>query len=114
MLLAESARGVYEEFALAVRGPQGEKCLDALRILLDQHLPPGKAWIWQGEGFAVPEGVVFSAPFMDLRPFVCSLPLDMLGFRYIQFCDFKLNAFSQCISSYSAVQYLVRSVFACF
>ena len=37
-------------------------------------------WVWHGEGFASPESLVFTEPFMDLRPFVYSLPTEMLAF----------------------------------
>ena len=38
-------------------------------------------WIWHGEGFTNIENVVFRDPFMDLRPFVYSIPTEMGQFR---------------------------------
>ena len=38
-------------------------------------------WVWHGDGFTNPEHVVFEEPFMDLRPFVYSIPSEMGQFR---------------------------------
>ncbi|ESN95266.1 hypothetical protein HELRODRAFT_193608 [Helobdella robusta] len=40
-----------------------------------QNVPP--QWIWNGDGFSPDTRVVFSAPFMDLRPFIHSLPVEL-------------------------------------
>lgn len=38
------------------------------------------SWIWHGEGFTYPNRVVLIAPFMDLRPYVYSLPTEISSF----------------------------------
>jgi len=76
VLLAESARAAYDEMT--------RHDAAVVRAILEEHIlfgPGGSSvWIWHGEGFTSADGVVFVAPFMDLRPFVHSLPADMIVF----------------------------------
>ena len=39
-----------------------------------------KDYIWHGEGFCGPKQIIFSEPFMDLRPFIYPLPTEMAAF----------------------------------
>jgi len=64
VLLAEMARTAYDVLS--------KHDVEEVRGLLAEHIPSGE-WLWHGEGFTVPQGIVFNAPFMDLRSFVCSL-----------------------------------------
>ena len=48
-----------------------------LELLQNEQL---SEWVWNGEGFCSPAHIVFQQPFMDLRPFLYSLPSDMKPF----------------------------------
>ena len=86
---AEKAK--FIQMAISVY-TQLSKCpvSDIRKLLCENNMTN---WIWHGEGFASPESIIFTEPFMDLRPFVYSLPTEMLAFS-----DFfqEMGVSSQC------------------
>ncbi len=47
-------------------------------------------WIWHGEGFTTPDNIVFTNPFMDLRPLVFSIPREMERYNvFFELCGVK-------------------------
>lgn len=69
---------LYMELCRAIYSELTKHNLEEVKSVLEQHV--GDDWIWNGEGFVSSNRVVFSQPFMDLRPFIFSLPAEMTMF----------------------------------
>ena len=39
-----------------------------------------RSWIWNGDGFSSPEVVLLEKPSIDLSPYICTLPQEMIQF----------------------------------
>ena len=71
VMYLEITRAVYSELS---RQPE-----DDVHRLIDENKL--ESWVWHGEGFTSPRQVVFHEPFMDLRPFVYTLPVELVLFH---------------------------------
>ena len=71
-LYAETVRCLYVELSR----------LDDVGVVYEALTQRGvECWVWNGDGFAAPDRVVFVPPsFMDLRPFVYGVPGEMLPY----------------------------------
>ncbi|KAL9966873.1 hypothetical protein ACROYT_G025009 [Oculina patagonica] len=50
---------------------------DVVKALRDLDIP---AWIWNGDGFSSPSVLLSEKPPIDLSPYICSLPSEVLQF----------------------------------
>lgn len=69
---------LYMELSKTIYSELTKHDISEVKELLEKHV--SEDWIWNGEGFVSPSRVVFVQPFMDLRPFVFSLPAEMALF----------------------------------
>jgi len=71
-LYAEIVRSIYAELS-RVEDPNV-----VYNVLSERGI---SSWIWHGDGYAAADRVVFVPPsFMDLRPFIYGVPVEMLPF----------------------------------
>ena len=69
------------------------------------------SWIWNGDGFSSPDVVLAAKPPVDLTPYICSLPSEMIQFSNF-FSKFGMREHCDTLS-YVQVLHQIRQKYEC-